>query len=414
MPHAHVIGGGLAGLAAACTLADQGWKISLYEAGPACGGRCRSYHDQTLGRVIDNGNHLLLSCNHAAFAFLDRLGTRGTLRMPSEPVFPFYEIDTGVRWALRPSPGRLPLFLFDPARRVPGTGLADYLALLRLVTAGRDATLAQALPDSVLLRKLIAPIAISALNTPIDQASSALFLAVVRETLFAGGRALIPAFPAHGLSASFIDPAIAKLEARGARIHLSTRVSALAIEDNNVQAIHLPDGPHPLSGADRVVLAVPPNIAQQLLPGLRAPDQFESILNIHYQVSADAGETGFLGLLGGLAEWVFIKGDIASITLSAANRLIAQDADALAGQIWPEIRAALRLDPAMPCPLYRVVKEKRATFAATPAMDRLRPRVQDGPANLALAGDWTQTGLPATIEGAIRSGLEAARHAAHI
>lgn len=419
----HVIGAGLAGLSAAVTLADQGHAIRLYEAGAAAGGRCRSYHDQALNLRIDNGNHLLLSGNHAAFAFLDRLGSRGTLVMPDAPVFPFYEVDCGQRWALRPSRGRLPLWLLDRDARVPATRLADYLRLGTLAFARPETTLDQALRPGPLRDKLIGPIAISALNTPLDQASAQLFFAVMRETLLAGGQAIIPAFPAQGLSASFVDPALALLDGRGAQIRLSTRVHALRIAGGRVTGISLPEGEQDLGEADAVVLAVPPNVASALLPGIAAPDQFESILNIHYRIDAAgpqglaqaqamAGQAGFIGLLGGLAEWVFLKPPVASITLSAANRLIADDADQLAARIWPEVRAALGLAAGMALPVHRVVKEKRATFAATPAMAARRAAVGDGPANLALAGDWTATGLPATIEGAIRSGQAAARHIA--
>jgi hydroxysqualene dehydroxylase len=107
-----------------------------------------------------------------------------------------------------------------------------------------------------------------------------------------------------------------------------------------------------------------------------------------------------------MAEWVFVKRGHVSVTISAANRLVDQGADAIAATVWPDVRAALNLRD--PMPVWRVVKERRATFAATAAQEKLRPGARTGLANLVLAGDWTDTGLPATIEGAIRSGRTAA------
>jgi phytoene dehydrogenase-like protein len=134
----HVIGAGLAGLAAACTLAERGVPVVLHEAAKAAGGRCRSYFDAQLGCRIDNGNHLLLSGNKAAMDFLRRIGTLDTLTGPAEPIFPFINLATGAAWTLRLNRGRLPWWIFAPTRRVPGTKAADYLALLKLRRAARN------------------------------------------------------------------------------------------------------------------------------------------------------------------------------------------------------------------------------------------------------------------------------------
>ena len=128
----HIIGGGVAGLSAAIACGDAGSRAIVYEAGPQAGGRCRSYFDRELGCRVDNGNHLLLSGNRAAFALLDRIGARATLGGPGRPLFPFLDLETGERWTLRPSRGRVPWWIFDARRRVPGTRARDYMALLAL------------------------------------------------------------------------------------------------------------------------------------------------------------------------------------------------------------------------------------------------------------------------------------------
>ena len=404
--HVHVVGAGLAGLAAALSLVERGIGVTLYEAGPAAGGRCRSYFDRELGCRIDNGNHLLLSGNTAAFAFLDQVGSRDTMAGPSVPAFPFMDLASGERWVVRPNRGRVPFWILDPKRRVPGTRLREYFSLMALRRAGPSATVAETLHQGPLYHRLLEPLAIAALNTPTATGSARLLNAIVGESLAAGGAACIPAFPREGLSESFIDPAVAWLQARGATLRLSSRVAGLQVEDGVAVAL----GATTVAPGEAVVLAVPAPVATSLLPGVSGPDAFEAILNVHFRidVAADAipEQAGFMGLVNSLSEWVFVKPGVVSVTISAANRHAALEPVAVAQQVWQEVRSALHLPE--PIPVWRVLREKRATFAATPDQDRKRPSSRAGLKNLVLAGDWTATGLPATIEGAIRSGRSAA------
>jgi squalene-associated FAD-dependent desaturase len=406
--HVHVVGAGLAGLAAALTLVERGVRVTLHEAGPAAGGRCRSYFDRELGCRIDNGNHLLLSGNKAAFGFLDQVGARDTMAGPDSPAFPFIDLQNGERWVVRPNRGRVPFWIFDKRRRVPGTRLSEYLQLAALGRAGPEATVAGVLRHGALYRRLLEPLAVAALNTPPETASAQLMSAVVTDSLAAGGAACIPAFPREGLSESFIDPAIAWLEARGATVRLSSRVAAIRAEGGVATGV----GDDVLGDDEAVVLAVPAPVASSLLPEVRGPDAFEAILNVHFRLDvgpeAIPERAGFLGMVGSLSEWVFVKPGVVSVTISAANRHLAMEPVALVQHVWREVRTALDLPE--PIPLWRVLREKRATFSATPDQNRRRPPTATTLHNLVLAGDWTATGLPSTIEGAIRSGRHAADH----
>jgi squalene-associated FAD-dependent desaturase len=404
--HVHVIGAGLAGLSAALALTAAGRPVTVHEAGPAAGGRCRSYLDRELGITIDNGNHLLLSGNRAAMRYLDTIGGRPNLSRPEEPVFPFLDLTDGRRWQLRPNRGRWPWWVLSRARRVPGTRVTDYLDLLRLPAIRDDTTVYAAFRHGRLYRSLIQPLAVAALNTQPEAGLARLLGAVVRETLMRGGEACLPMFPRDGLSTALIDPAIALLTRRGATIRFGHRIGALTLSDGRVAGLSAPDGPIALTPADSVVLAVAPWVAADLLPGLTVPILFEAIVNVHFKIDADPGPAGFVGLIGGTAEWVFVKQGHVSTTTSAANGLADMEAGRIVASVWPNVRQALGLDGKLPP--WRVVKERRATFAATAAQERRRPGARTAFANLVLAGDWTATGLPATIEGAIRSGETAA------
>ena len=155
------------------------------------------------------------------------------------------------------------------------------------------------------------------------------------------------------------------------------------------------------------MLAVPAAIAARLVPGVIVPDDYAPILNAHYRCAAPGDAPLFLGIVGGSAEWVFRKREVVSVTVSAADRLVDVPAEELRELLWRDVALALGM-PQQPIPRARIVKERRATFRATPAQLRRRPSPGTEWPNLHLAGDYVDTDLPATIEGAIRSGLAAA------
>jgi hydroxysqualene dehydroxylase len=404
----HVVGAGLAGLAAALALAEAGARVVLYEAAPQAGGRCRSYLDASLGCRIDNGNHLLLSGNRAAMRYLDIIGARATLIGPASSSFPFLDRKTGERWLLQPNAGKVPWWVFVARRRVAGTQAWSYLGVRRLLDDAGGAVVTDRVDTrATLYRRLWQPLAVAALNTEAEAGSARLFATVLRETLGAGGRACVPLVPREGLSETLIDPALARLGARGADIRIGARLRGLGFTQERVTALDLDGGSEVVGSDEAVALAVPALVAARLVPDLTVPDEFRAIVNAHYRLALRGDAPLFIGLVGGTAEWVFRKREVLSVTVSAADRLIDTPAEELAPLLWQDVAAAYDL-PSEPMPPWQIVKEKRATFAATPAQDARRPNAATRWSNLVLAGDWTATGLPATIEGAIRSGFSAA------
>jgi squalene-associated FAD-dependent desaturase len=405
----HVVGAGLAGLSASLRLAENGVSVVLHEAARQAGGRCRSYDDATLGCRIDNGNHLLISGNHAAMDYVRRIGAAATLAGPDEAIFPFLDLASGERWAVRPNAGRFPWWLWQRARRVAGTRALDYLGGWRLMTAGPDQVITDRLaPDSLIFRRFWQPLAVAALNTEAEQGAARLLARALRESFAAGGAECRPLVPRDGLSESLIEPALDRLHRFGVELRFGSRLRAFDFTEERVAALDFDAGRESVGQDEAVVLAVTAPVAARLVPELVAPDAFRAIVNAHYRAAAPADSPFFVGLVGGMAEWVFRKRHVLSVTISAADRLADTPAEELAEKIWPEVRQAYDLGEA-PLPAWQIVKERRATFAATPAQQRRRPPAETRWHNLRLAGDWTATGLPGWIEGAIRSGDRAAQ-----
>jgi squalene-associated FAD-dependent desaturase len=403
----HIIGAGLAGLAAAVRLSMRGTEVVVHEATTFAGGRCRSYHDAALGMTIDNGNHLLLSANHAALDFLHDVSAGHPLIGPAAADFDFIDLAKGERWTLRLSEGRLPWWIFDQRKRVPGTRVLDYLKLARLLWPPADKPVGEVIACSgPLYARLVEPLLLAALNVEPPKGSAKLAGAIIRETLAAGGAACRPLIARDGLGATLIEPALVCLSEHGASVRLGHQLHALSSSDDAITALDFGADSFPLAAGDGVILAVPPYAARLLIPDLTAPTEFRAIVNAHFRIDPPAGQPAILGVLNATTEWIFAFPGRLSVTISAGDRLIDAPREALARTIWNEVKAATGLTAELPP--WQIVRERRATFAATPAQDALRPGPGTKWRNLVLAGDWTNTGLPATIEGAIRSGNRAA------
>jgi squalene-associated FAD-dependent desaturase len=404
----HIIGAGLAGLSAALKLSERGVRVVVHEATAFAGGRCRSYHDAALGMTIDNGNHLLLSGNRAALDYLRGIGAEGRLVGPTHAEFAFFDLESRRRWTLRFNDGRLPLWIFDSHRRVPGTGPFDYLPLLRLLRPSPGKAVGEIIAcNGPVYARLVEPLLLAALNIEPPHGAARLAAAVIRETLARGGRACRPLIAREGLGATMIEPALTALAQRGATVQMGQQLRALHLRDTRVAALDFGGGDSiALGAADAAILAVPPYAAAALVAGLETPDEFRAIVNAHFKIEPAAEQPPILGVLNGTVEWIFAFPGRVSVTISAGDRLVTTAREVLAKTIWSEVARATGLPDQLPP--WQIVRERRATFAATPAQDARRPGAQTQWRNLVLAGDWTNTGLPATIEGAIRSGHRAA------
>lgn len=405
---AHVVGAGMAGLSAAVELATGGWDVSVTDSAARAGGRCRSYLDPQLGQVIDNGNHFVFSGNQAVNRFVAMLGTADTLHGPAHADFACHDLRDSSRWVLSVNDGRIPWWVLSRNRRTPGTSLVEHGALLRLVMAGKGKTIGDFIaPHGLFWDRVVEPMMLAVLNCPPAEGSAWLAGRFLRESFARGGQACRTMVATPTLDATFVDPALGYLEARGARIAFGKRLRGMTLVGDRVAALDHGDGPVELGADEAVILAVPPWIAGGLVPGLTVPDRFCSILNAHFAIKPPKGAHPITAVIGGTAQWVLCHEDRISVTISGADDVIDEDREEMAQRIWADCCAVL--DFTAPRPRWQIVKEKRATFASTPEQNARRPGAATRWRNLFLAGDWTQTELPATIEGALRSGVTAAR-----
>jgi len=385
----HIVGAGLAGLSCALAAVDAGHEVVLHEGARQAGGRSRSWPEPTLGRTIDNGTHMVVGANDAVFDYLKRIGSKNSL-IPGPTAFPMLDLRTNRIWTATPL-------------RLLGSVLASMWRMPR----DKDTPISDALGRSRNYRRFWDPLALAVMNTPADQASALVFRRVLARTLWKSQKASQPWLVEEGLSESFIAPALAALEKAGATIRLNDPLRSLERDGSRVTRLSFDSETIELGAGDKVVLATPWVVARGFLPEL--PELPASpIVNVHFRMAeppAPPNKAGFLGLLGGTGEWLFVRGDVISVTISGAAKVIDLPGEDIAALVWQDVARALQIET--PPTATRVIKEKRATLFHTPEIEARRPAPDFGE-NLILAGDWTATGLPCTLEGALTSGTVAA------
>jgi len=392
-----VIGAGLAGLAAALRLLEAGHEATVLEASPHLGGRCRSYVDPELG-LIDNGTHALTAANPTALAFLARLGVRERWRPSHGGPLRLVDIEANRVFSLRPKFSDFAALGLRPGH------------LLRLL--GPDRPVAALFdPASSVHRNLIEPLTVAALNTGTGEASSRLLRRVFLEG-WRGPGALIPLVAERGLGPDLVEPLAEEIRRLGGTIVTGARIRGLNFAGERVAALDRGQEVTELAPSDRVILALPAPEAERLT-GQNFGFDYSPIVNAHFALGGSGVPLPrMIGVLGATTQWILLRDAVASVTVSAADDLAGTPAEEIAGRLWAEVTAALRLHgiaaPERPR-AQRIVKERRATIRQTPRL--ARPGTATPWRNLFFAGDWTDTGLPATIEGALRSGVRAARRA---
>ena len=440
MDPAVIIGGGLSGLTAGVDLAARGIPVLLFEQKPHLGGRAYSFVDSTTGDTIDNGQHILIRGYAATMRLLETIGTTRLLRIQQSPELVFHHPQKGFRTfrlPALPSPlhvlaGVLGSNLFSARDRlhVLRAGLAIRRCVGEAERRIAELTVAEWLAaegqSDEAVRSFWDPLAISIMNEHTNSASALLFVRALRTAFLEhrGNAAL--AVPTVGLSELYANPARDFLLRRGGTVRCSTRVAKLSAAGNKVTGVVLHDGS--VVNAPAVILALPPTEARAVLPEQLASQDFlvanaempfSPIVSVHLWFRREIMSQEVVGLIGRTVQWVFNRRRLApggaegghiSATISAAHDVVGKTLEEIVELVMKDLRSAFGYQ--MPDPWHAlVIREKRATFSATPAVEKTRPGQKTPMKNLFLCGDWTATGYPATIEGAVISGERCAAHA---
>ena len=429
-----VVGGGWAGLACATALAERGLAVTLLEEKSRLGGRAHSFEDRATRDEVDNGQHLLMACFTDARAFLRRIGSEEGIAFQDRLEVPMLEPGGRAR-RLRCWPLPSPFHLAGGILGHRALRLRERLRLLRslgdvrrrVAAAAADSGAAEetvegwldGLGQSAASRRAFwHPLAVAALNEDPRRASGRLFEAVLREGLMegsAGSRLGIPRRPLSRL----LDPAARSyIEARGGRVILNAAVAGTDMEGGRIRGVRLRDGSYLPAAA--LVSSVPPQALRRILPqSVPEEDPFFSkaaripsspILSVHLWLERAAPEGSFAGLLDSEIHWVFrpAPARVALVT-SSARGLVERPADEIADLARRELRRYFPNPGSAEVRHSLVVKERAATFSPLPGIEQLRLPHDTPIPNFYLAGDWTDTGLPGTLESAARSGHRCAR-----
>lgn len=393
----YVIGAGIAGLSAACEAVRAGFDVTVLESAKQAGGRCRSYEDPVLNTTINNGNHLLLKGNRNTLEWIETIGATEYFKL-YKPFTYLMQHEDGRTFQLKADSFK-PLSIKEAAMFVK-----DLLAV-----NSKQGNVQDVLGKSPLWETFWRNITTSVCNTKPQQIPSRIVKNTLKNLFLAGKDGLLPFLPTENWQTSLIDPAIAYIQGNSAEITLKTRVKSIETSGNAILNLETADEAIVLGKNDKVVLAVPAQAAHELVPDLVPAFEHCAIINGHFKVTGALDLSDgmpFRGLNGYFAEWLFYHDGMISTTTSAADEWSQQDNEVLAKHLWDDIRS-IHPTLASTLPEHRVVIEKRATIACTEENLNKRPVTETKYSNLYLAGDYTNTELPATIEGAVLSGKKA-------
>src|SRR5690348_1913870 len=439
-----IIGGGLAGLAAGVALAEAGCRVRLLEQKPYLGGRARSFRDAATGSIVDNGQHLFMGCYHATLKFLDAIGTADAISFDPQLRVRFLDSNkklTELRCPSFPAPWHLLAGVCLSDSFTLGEKM-DVLRLGRALRTAKDANDSTGVLDHMTVEEWLSALGqreslrrnfwdllcIAAMNEDPEITSALLFRRVLRLALFSSPLDSRLGIPCKGLSDCYTDTAARAITGRGGSVELRRDVRALLVSNGVCHGVKLADGA--VIEAQIVLSAAPWHVLPGLLPAdvVKSEPAFSRILDlrpapiisIYIWFDRPVTDLEFVGLRGTTVQWLFNKGSILgsgenyiSLVLSGAHRHVERSKEDLLEMALDELRNLLpgmrdaRLTHSL------VIKERFATFSPCVGVDALRPSAATPIRGLYLAGDWTDTGLPATIEGAVQSGYTAAEAILH-
>ncbi len=411
-----VIGGGIAGLSSAAYLTKQNIKVTLLESSPKLGGRAYSFTEQISNDVVDNGQHILMGCYYDTLNFLKLIGAKENFIYQKSLQINFLT-QAGKLVRLKSFTSLYPFNLLFALLNLKSITFRERLSLLKFVIklpfishqklSGKNVRdwLKEEKQGDDTIKSFWEIIAVGALNTNIDKASAFMFREILMKIFFNGNFASTIILPKYGLSDAYVKNAKEYIGSNGGNIKLSSSVKEFIISDDKIVGIKTADEVY--KDFDYVISAIPfsafNNIYPELFLGEKIEFEYSSILNIHIWLKNNPMKEQFYGLIDSPVHWIFNKGDHINLVISDADYLIDKPAEEIYKMCVGELIKYTKLKES-DFSHYKVLKEKRATFIPSNKINYIRPSSNTKIANLFLAGDWTDTGLPSTIESAVKSG----------
>jgi len=415
-----VIGGGFAGLSAAAYLANKKYKVTLLEASPKLGGRAYSLLDKESNSVIDNGQHILMGCYNDTLAFFSLINATGNFHFQKRLEVRFVKEGFQIL-PLKSFPLVYPFNLLIALLRFEAISFSERIGLLKvffkllLLSSDKfsNMTIKEWLEEENQSQNVQDAfwriLAVGALNTGLEKASAKLFIDILKQIFLKGNAAATIVLPKYGLSESYCKNVEKFILNNGGEIILSEPVEKIIISDGKLVEIH--SSKKVFLDFDVVISAIPAFALNRIIDDENkisiADFKYSSILNIHLWLKENRFPEGFFGLINSPLHWVFNKGTHLNIVISDADELLNKSDEELLSMVKSEMKKFFLLDPEV-ISNYKIIKEKRATFIPSNGIIDKRPAQATRIKNLILAGDWVNTGLPSTIESAVKSGRIAA------
>lgn len=424
-----VIGGGFAGLTAAAYLVKYGYRVELIEASPKLGGRAYSFHHKEANKIVDNGQHIMMGCYSETLKFLELINALERVDIQKQlqvkflkPGFKLYELNSTTLFypfnlllailkykAISPSERLLVIRLFFKLPFLSNRDLEKMSVAEFLIFEKQNENVRKALWEII---------SIGALNTSTNKASAKVFVDILKEIFLKGSKGSKIVLPKVGLSEMFCEPAKKFIEERGGEVFLSERVEEIeAVKDLTSSII---TDKRRISDFDFIISTVPHFALERILKSSAikrhlgfASDshstmqlfnpKYSSILNVHIWLSQITFGNNFYAFIDSKLHWVFSQCSHLTCVISDADYLMKLSDNEIMEMIYEELENYLNIKQES-ITNFLIIKEKRATFIPLREILFNRPGTETGIKNLFLAGDWVNTGLPSTIESAVKSG----------
>lgn len=395
----YIIGAGLAGLSAASWAIHRGGEVEMFETSSLAGGRCRSFFDKKLGTTVDNGNHLVFSANKNFYDLCNLINSTNKIKV-IEPNLFFFDIKNKKSWELSLS---ILDFLFKK-KRIPDVNLSDYFSIIKILFMSKESTIGNLKVTNNFKNYFWEPLTFAVMNTSVNNASARVLSNVLKQTIFKGKNYCKIYQPVKNWNETIIEPSV-KFITKSNKMNFNTRLKKVEIKNNLITKLEFNNKQIEIGRDDYVISALPITAFSKIFNIIDVPKEFNTILNIHYKISNKIKKLftrDIIGMINSHSQWIFIKNDYLSVTVSNANIFNDESQETLSKRVWEEICVLVNKNINMPN--YQIIKEKKATFLQSPNNYELIKKITNLPRNLSICGDWTQSDLPCTIEGSIMSG----------